>query len=192
MPEMRELAIAYGASRQAKTWVNKQISFGALKDRLKVTQRTPESAEEYAKMDKAARDQAKDLGGFVGGTLIGGRRKVDSVQSRSMISLDGDRITSEFLDAFEKNMPFAAFLYTTHSSTKERPRVRIVVPLTRDVSPEEFVAVSRYLAQMLGIDQPGFISGITGCTFDQVTLCVPARMGDCFNQMPFFGSNGSV
>ena len=152
MPEMRDLAIAYGASRQAKIWVNKQISFGALKDRLKVTQRTPESAEEYAKMDKAARDQAKDLGGFVGGTLIVGRRKVETVQSRSMISLDGDRITPEFLDAFEENMPFAAFLYTTHSSTKERPRVRIVVPLTRDVSPEEFVAVSRYLAQMLGID----------------------------------------
>ena len=69
-----------------------------------------------------------------------------------MLSLDGDRIDTDFLDGFEENMPFASALYTTHSSTAENPRVRIVAPLTRDVSPEEFAAVSRYIAQMLGID----------------------------------------
>lgn len=50
---MRDLNIAYGGSRQAKTWVNKTIGFNKLKERLKVTIRTPESAEEYAKMNKA-------------------------------------------------------------------------------------------------------------------------------------------
>lgn len=53
---MRDLNIAYGSSRQAKTWVNKTIGFDELKERLKVTIRTPESAEEYAKMNKAQRD----------------------------------------------------------------------------------------------------------------------------------------
>lgn len=95
---MRNLSLAYGNSRQAKTWVNKTIRFDELKERLKVTIRTPESAEEYAKMNKAQRDQAKDHGGFVGGVLKGGRRKIDTVESRSMLSLDGDRITTEFLD----------------------------------------------------------------------------------------------
>ena len=89
---MRDLAIAYGNNRQAKTWVNKTIKYADLKERLKVTIRTTESAEEYAKMTKAQRDAAKDHGGFVGGTLAGGRRKVDTVESRSMIALDGDRI----------------------------------------------------------------------------------------------------
>lgn len=149
---MRDLSIAYGDSRQAKHWVNKKICFDDLKKKLKVSIPTPETVEEYARMSKAARDQAKDHGGFVGGSLIGGRRKVDTVACRSMISLDGDRIIPEFLDSFEDAMPFAAFLYTTHSSTPENPRVRIIVPLTRDVTPEEFVAVSRYLAEMLGID----------------------------------------
>ena len=149
---MRDLGIAYGASRQALKWSNKTISFENLKERLKHTLRTPESAEEYAKMSKADRDQAKDHGGFVAGVLIGGRRKVDTVESRSMISLDGDRIDVAFLDGFEENMPYAAALYTTHSSTEEKPRVRIIIPMTRDTSPEEFAAVSRYLAQMLGID----------------------------------------
>lgn len=149
---MRNLAIAYGNNRQAKTWVNKTVRYEDLKERLKVTIRTTESAEEYAKMGKAQKDAAKDHGGFVGGVLKGGRRKIETVASRSMIALDGDRITKEFLDDFETITPYTSCLYTTHSSTEEEPRARMVFPLTRDVTPEEFVAVARYLAQMLGID----------------------------------------
>ena len=85
---MRELNIAYGNNRQAKRWVNKTIRFDDLKERLKVTIRTTESAEEYAKMSRAQRDAAKDHGGFVAGVLKGGRRKVDTVESRSMVALD--------------------------------------------------------------------------------------------------------
>ena len=95
---MRELAIAYGNSRQAKKWVNKTITFDALKERLKTTIRTTESAEEYAKMPKAGRDAAKDHGGFVGGALKGGRRKTDTVELRSMIALDGEELTFILLD----------------------------------------------------------------------------------------------
>lgn len=149
---MRDLNIAYGNSRQAKTWVNKTIGFDELKERLKVTIRTPESAEEYAKMNKAQCELAKDHGGFVGGVLKGGRRKIDTVESRSMLSLDGDRITKELLGNYESVFPYTSVLYTTYRSTEENPRARIVCPLTRDVTPEEFVAVSSYVAQMLGID----------------------------------------
>ena len=149
---MRELNIAYGNNRQAKRWVNKTIGFDDLKERLRVTIRTTESAEEYAKMSRAQRDTAKDHGGFVAGVLKGGRRKADTVESRSMVALDGDRINANFLESYEALCPYTSVLYTTHSSTEENPRVRLVFPLTRDVTPEEFVAVSRYLAQMLGID----------------------------------------
>lgn len=149
---MRDLAIAYGNNRQAKKWVNKTTKYTNLKERLKVTIRTTESAEEYAKMSKAQRDAAKDHGGFVGGILVGGRRKIDTVESRSMIALDGDRIDKDFLDDYETNAPYTSFLYTTHSHTPDNPRVRLIFPLTRNITAEEFVAVSRYLAQMLGID----------------------------------------
>ncbi len=149
---MRNLSIAYGNNRQAKTWVNKTIQFDDLKERLKTTIRTTESAEEYAKMSRAQRDAAKDHGGFVAGVLKGGRRKIDTVEVRSMLALDGDRIDRAFLDNYESICPYTSALYTTHSSTDDNPRVRLVVPLTRDVTPEEFVAVSRYLADMLGID----------------------------------------
>lgn len=149
---MRDLAIAYGNNRQAKKWVNKTTSFDELKERLKVTIRTTESAEEYARFSKAQKDNAKDHGGFVAGALKGGRRKIDAVELRSMVALDGDRIDKTFLENYETSTPYTSVLYTTHSSTEENPRVRLIFPLTRDVTPEEFVAVSRYLAQMLGID----------------------------------------
>lgn len=149
---MRELNIAYGNSRSARQWVNKTIRFDALQERLKVTIRTTESAEEYAKFPKSKKDAAKDHGGFVAGVLKGGRRKIDTVESRSMVALDGDRIGQEFLANFEESVPYTSVLYTTHSHTEKAPRVRLVFPLTRDVTPEEYVAVARYLAQMLGMD----------------------------------------
>ena len=123
---MRPLAIAYGNNRQAKTWTNKTITFDELKERLKVTIRTPESAEEYAKFNKAKRDTVKDHGGFVAGALKGGRRKIDTVELRSMVALDGDRIDKAFLENYEMNAPYTSILYTTHSSTEDHPRVRLV------------------------------------------------------------------
>ncbi len=149
---MRDLNIAYGNSRTAKQWSNKTICFADLKERLKTTIRTSESAEEYAKFTKAQRDTVKDHGGFVAGVLKGGRRKINTVESRSMVALDGDRISADFLKDYDANTPYTSVLYTTHSHTDEHPRVRLVFPLTRDVTSEEYVAVARYLAQALGMD----------------------------------------
>ena len=150
---MRELPIAYGNSRLAKTWINKNAWYEDIKERLRVPIRTTESAEEYAHMVKSDRDEAKDHGGFVFGSLIGGRRKKDTVASRSGLCYDGDHIDRAFLDSFETLCPYNAVLYSTHSHTPEDPRVRIAMPATRDMTPDEFVAVSRYVAQEMGIDQ---------------------------------------
>ena len=107
---MRPLTIAYGNNRQAKTWTNKTITFEELKERLRVTIRTPESAEEYAKFNKAKRDTVKDHGGFVAGALKGGRRKIDTVELRSMVALDGDRNDKAFLENYESNAPYLELL----------------------------------------------------------------------------------
>ena len=69
-----------------------------------------------------------------------------------MLTQDVDFADSSFLDTYEMFYPYKSMLYSTHSHTKEAPRYRIVTPLTRDVTPEEYVAVSRYIACELGID----------------------------------------
>lgn len=148
----RELSISIGNNRFTKKWNYRAISFDELKERLKSPVRTSETVAEYAKMTKLERDATKDHGGFVCGTLKDGIRKISAVESRSILSFDGDYISPEFLESFEDTFPYGAVLYSTHSSTPEAPRVRILCPLTSDVTPEEFVAVSRFVAESIGIE----------------------------------------
>lgn len=150
---MRNLPVAYGNSCFAKTWPNKTISFDELCARLKQTIRTTESVEEYQNMPKAERDRIKDKGGFVGGQLRDNRRKRENVTCRSMLTLDCDHADTGFISRFLSGCKHTACLYTTHGHTPEAPRVRIIAPMTRDVTPDEFVAISRYFADEWGIDQ---------------------------------------
>jgi predicted P-loop ATPase len=149
---MRDFPIAYGTSRSAKNYKNSSTSFEALCERLSNTVRTTETAEEYAKMPKTERDNIKDKGGFVAGILKGGRRKQDDIESRSMLTQDVDEADADFLERYEMLFPYESCIYSTHGHTKEAPRYRVITPLTRDVSPEEYAALSRFIAAELGID----------------------------------------
>ena len=149
---MRELKIALGNSRQAKFWSNKAMSFEDICDRLKTPIRTTETAEEYAKLPKPKRDEIKDKGGFVGGHLRDNLRKAGNVACRSLWTPDIDNATPEFVAELEKKLNFKCAVYSTHSHTPEAPRLRFVAPFTRDVSADEYVAISRYMASELGID----------------------------------------
>ena len=148
----RSLNIACANSCKAKYWSNESITLDDLKQRLKTPVVTAETVTEYKGMNQTERGAAKDHGGFVAGVLRDGRRKIDHVESRSMITLDGDHIGKDFLDDYENRMPYASILYSTHSSTPDEPRARILIPLTRDITPEEYNAVSRYLAMEFGMD----------------------------------------
>ena len=147
-----ELKIAYGDSRLSKHWVNKKTTFEELCERFKVTRRTTETVSEYRKYTKDRRDGAKDVGGYVLGHLKGGRRKKDTVESRSGITLDADHADGEFLGRLEMLFPHKCAVYSTHSHTPEAPRLRVVIPLSRDVSPDEYAALSRLVAEDIGMD----------------------------------------
>lgn len=150
---MRDLPIAYGNSCYAKTWANKTTAWEDLCERLKNTIRTTETVEEYPKLKKDDRDRAKDKGGFVGGYLKGNRRKRETVVCRSMLTMDADHAEIGFIDRFASECRYSSCLYTTHGHTPEQPRCRIIVPLTRDITPDEYVALARYFASDWGIDQ---------------------------------------
>ena len=150
---MRDLNIAYGNSCMAKKWSNKTITWEALKERLKTTIRTSESVEEYHKMKRGEKEGIKDKGGFVGGQLKEGRRKRENVVSRSMLTLDVDLADPNFIESYSMLSPYSSYIYTTHSHTPEAPRLRIIVPLERDISPDEYQAIARYFAAEWGIDQ---------------------------------------
>lgn len=83
------ITIATGSSRRSASWKTKELLWFV--DKLGRVTRTQ---AEYFRMPKEERDNAKDVGGFVGGTLKGGRRKIDAVQQRRLITLDMDSITA--------------------------------------------------------------------------------------------------
>ena len=147
------MKIAYGKSCNAKVWKNSTIDWADLCTKLQTTVRTSETVAEYQKMSKPDKKKAKDRGGFVGGFLQDGRRGKENVKSRSMLTLDNDNAEPGFIERFGSECEYAAVLYTTHGHTSENPRVRIIVPLAEDISPDAFVAAARYFAARWGINQ---------------------------------------
>lgn len=121
-------------------------------ERCKDTKRTTETAAEYARMDAQERSNVKDVGGFVGGYLSGGVRKNTNVMYRSVATLDIDHGTPEMWDDFCLCWGFAAMMYTTHSHSPEKPRYRLVFPLSRHVTAAEYEPLCRKIAASVGID----------------------------------------
>lgn len=148
----KKLDIATAATRVAKTWANKSVSWSQLVDRCRDTQRTHETVAEYRRMSKEEQSRIKDNGGFVGGYLSNGSRKNGNVQYRSIATLDIDYGTPDVWDDFTMQYNNAAFLYTTHKSTPENPRYRLVIPFSRDVQPKEYEPICRKIASSIGID----------------------------------------
>lgn len=146
------MKIAYGNSRMDKKWKNTDISWEDFCSRVKTTQRTTETVEEYRKMRKGGQDSIKDVGGFVGGHLKDGRRKKGNVLSRSILTLDMDYGTSTIWEEISTFFPYQCCIYSTHKHTPEHPRLRLIIPLFRDVGEEEYAAVSRMVANEIGID----------------------------------------
>ena len=149
----RKYSIAVGNSCEAKFWSNEEITFDALCQRLLKTKYTSETVEQYKHFNKEERNKAKDNGGFVGGKLKGTKRGVSEVLFRSMLTLDLDKAKVGFIDKFTAESRYLSCLYTTHSHTKEEPRCRVIVPLSRDVTPDEYNAIARLFASQFGIEQ---------------------------------------
>lgn len=146
------MKIAYGNSRMEKRWKNNEISWDDFCRRVSTTQTTTETVEEYRKMTKPQQDAVKDVGGFVGGHLRGGRRKTGTVLCRSMLTLDMDHGTPDILDELSLFNSHELCVYSTHKHTPEAPRLRLIFPLKRDVSEEEYPALARKVAQEIGMD----------------------------------------
>lgn len=146
------IQIAKGRSRHEKHWQNISMSWGELLERLAITTRTSETLAEYHSMPKHQRDALKDVGGFVGGELRGGRRKADTVTGRTLLTLDADHVKGQLWEDVSLLCPFGVCVYSTHSHTLLQPRLRFVVPLSRTITAEEYPAVARMVAFDWGIE----------------------------------------
>lgn len=148
------IIIATGRSRSARSWKSQKMTWSALANKLAEPTVTNETAAEYAKMSKADQGQKKDVGGFVGGYIPkNGRRVRGAVKERYLITLDADNPSEDFLLDLDMELGGMEYvLYSTHSHTADNPRYRVIIPVDRAMKPDEYQAVSRRLADNIGIE----------------------------------------
>ena len=150
----RQITISVGNSRKELNWKRQARSVETLYSRLETPQRGTETQAEYFKLPKSKQDELKDVGGFVGGTLRGPRRKADNVADRCVITLDFDNIPAFGTDDILSTLDKAGYGYCVYSTRKHRPeapRLRVVIVTDKDMNPDEYDAVSRRLAADIGI-----------------------------------------
>lgn len=146
------MIISVGNSRMDRKWKNKEISWEEFTARVSSTIRTTETVSEFRKMGRSQQDTIKDVGGFVGGALREGKRRNGHVLSRCLLTLDMDYAKPDVWEQIETLHDFKCCIYSTHKHTPESPRLRLVIPLSREVKEEEYPALGRMVAKEIGID----------------------------------------
>lgn len=151
----RQITISVGASRTATNWQPQTLTLSALYDRLRIPARSTETLAEYFKMPKSRQDSLKDVGGFVAGTLNGTRRKAGAVVGRDVVTLDLDNIpahgTDKVLEAIEA-LGVGYCVYSTRKHVSTAPRLRVLLPLDRTCTADEYEPIARRMAERIGME----------------------------------------
>lgn len=150
---MQELDISFGKHRADTNWKPEYLTWEEFVDRLRKVRRTNETMAQYDKMHNIGRGKIKDGPAFVGGLVRGGRRKKENIDTHSLITLDADHGDDGFLFACELVLGGTAYVvYSTHSHRPEKYKYRLIIPADRPMSPDEYAAVSRKVAEQIGMD----------------------------------------
>ena len=146
------LSIAIGLNVSSKIWKNTKMAWSDLVQKLSTPVITAETYKQFMNATKEEQSKIKDVGGFVGGFLTNGRRDKTNVLYRQLITLDIDFSHENFWWDFTMLFGCAAVIHSTHKSCPEKPRHRLIIPIDREVSQEEYQAIARKVAGDLNID----------------------------------------
>nr|DAY05056.1 MAG TPA: virulence associated protein E [Caudoviricetes sp.] len=93
----------------------------------------------------------KEAGNYIFGEIEGERRNKASVVSRCALTLDIDFPDSGFIDRVQNVFDgYAYALHSTFSSTKEKPRYRLIMPLSEKVGPAKYTELCYGVMALLG------------------------------------------
>ena len=154
MQHDRQITITVGANRRATQWQPQTMLLSELYTRLGVPARGRESLAEYLQMPKSQQDDLKDVGGFVAGTLNGPRRKANAVAGRDLLTLDLDNIpaggTADVLRRVE-GLGCGYCIYSTRKHMASAPRLRVLLPLDRTCTADEYEPCARRMTEYIGM-----------------------------------------
>jgi hypothetical protein len=124
---------------------------------------------EYMRMSVDEKGERKAMAGFVMfAHFTDGKRKAANQKNRTALAFDLDNVlASQLSDIRQGFAPICRYLFamhTTRSHCPEKPRVRIIMPISRPVNDAEFYALCRLVACLLadtpeeGIEIPDPVS----------------------------------
>lgn len=151
----RKITISTGASRRATVWAKQTIMLSDLWGRLKAPARSTETLSEYMGLKKSQQDDLKDVGGFVGGEISGNRRKASEMAGRDIITLDLDNIPGGHKNDVLRRVEALGCGYCIYSTRKHQPaapRLRVLLPLDRTVTADEYEPLARKAAEYIGME----------------------------------------
>ncbi len=151
----RKIIISVGNHRRSVNWQPQTLLLSELYERLRVPARGTETMQEYLNMKKAQQDDLKDMGGYVAGSLNGTRRKAGAVTGRDVLTLDLDTIppggTEDVLRRVE-GLGCGYCVYSTRKHSPAAPRLRVLLPLDRTATADEYEPLARKMADTIGMD----------------------------------------
>ena len=150
----RQIVISTGNSRKDLNWKRQTLKVSELYEKLRIPNRGVETLDEYMRMSKSKQDDLKDVGGFVAGSLNGGRRKANNVTGRDVITLDFDSVPALGTDNIVKTLDSMQINYCVYSTRKHAanaPRLRVLVPTDRTMTADEYEPCARRMAANIGI-----------------------------------------
>lgn len=155
-----------------------EITVSELYRRLSYFECGTETHAQFMAAKKSVQDKLKDVGAFIGGKLLNGVRKAGHVEFRDLITLDLDNIPSGQTDtvlAKLKTLGISMCAYSTRKHSPEAPRLRVVIPLARSVTADEYEPIARLMAYIICPDMTWF----DRTTFDTNRIMYwPSRSSD--------------
>lgn len=151
---MNKYTLSVAGSSASLKWSTVRYTWEDFLERLNRDIRSTETMRDFDRLDRTARANLKDIGGYMAGELSGARRLKSAVLSRSMITLDVDYADSFFPVEFDARFPgVAAVIYNTRSDREKSRRFRVVIPFAEEVQDAaQYEAAARKMAELLGID----------------------------------------
>lgn len=151
----RPIVITTGASRKETVWKPETLLWSELCQRLGSFHRSTETLAQYKEMPKSKQDELKDVGGFAAGTFKGERRKACDVTGRDVVTLDLDNIpagqTESILQRLE-SLGVGYCVYSTRKHSPDAPRLRVLLPLSRTVTADEYEPIARKCGEFVGLE----------------------------------------
>ncbi|MFA9380169.1 MAG: VapE domain-containing protein [Acetanaerobacterium sp.] len=195
----RQITISTAGSRKATHWLPSTLMWSELVERLHTPVRGTESLADYLALKKGAQDDLKDVGGYVAGTLRGNRRKLVAVAGRDVLTLDLDNIpaggTQDVLRRVD-SLGCSYCVYSTRKHHEAAPRLRILLPLDRVITADEYEPIARKAAELIAKDDKGNLLFCDPSTFEPHRLmywpscCADSQYVYTYGDKPFLYADG--